>query len=49
MLLALAHCDRSAIYLASALLGTGIGLSFTAMANLIVATVPPDQIGVVTA
>jgi predicted MFS family arabinose efflux permease len=48
VLLALAHRDRSVIYLASAPLGTGIDLSLVAMANLIVATVPPDQTEVAT-
>jgi EmrB/QacA subfamily drug resistance transporter len=34
------------IYLASALLGAGIGLAFAALANLIVQAVRPDQTGV---
>src|SRR3954451_23336444 len=36
LLLALAHEQRWEIYVASALLGLGIGLAFAAMANLIV-------------
>jgi EmrB/QacA subfamily drug resistance transporter len=43
--------DRSAeweIYVAAALLGVGIGLSFSAMANLIVENVRQDQTGVAT-
>lgn len=45
-LLAFAH-DRSwEIYLASAILGVGFGLAFSAMSNLIVAAVPAEQTGV---
>jgi MFS family permease len=43
--------DRSQepeIYVAAGLLGIGIGLSFSAMANLIVQNVRPDQTGVAT-
>jgi EmrB/QacA subfamily drug resistance transporter len=43
--------DRSheiEIYVASTLLGIGIGLSFSAMANLIVQNVPQEQTGVAT-
>ena len=47
-LLALAHETRWEIYLASTLLGLGIGLAFAAMANLIVVAVRPDQTGVAT-
>src|SRR4051812_27163889 len=36
------------IYVAASLLGIGIGLSFSAMANLIVDNVPRDQTGVAT-
>jgi EmrB/QacA subfamily drug resistance transporter len=46
--LAVAHGARPDIYVASALLGIGIGLSFAAMANLIVVAVPADQTGVAT-
>jgi MFS family permease len=48
VLLALAHGARVDIYIASGLLGIGIGLAFAAMANLIVIAVPPDQTGVAT-
>jgi EmrB/QacA subfamily drug resistance transporter len=43
--------DRSSaadIYVAAGLLGIGIGLSFSAMANLIVQNVPQEQTGVAT-
>jgi EmrB/QacA subfamily drug resistance transporter len=46
--LAVAHGAHADIYVASALLGIGIGLSFAAMANLIVVAVPADQTGVAT-
>jgi EmrB/QacA subfamily drug resistance transporter len=48
VLLDLAHGARVDIYIASGLLGIGIGLAFAAMANLIVIAVPPDQTGVAT-
>jgi EmrB/QacA subfamily drug resistance transporter len=48
VLLLVAHDSKLPIYLASALLGVGIGLAFAAMANLIVQSVPPDQTGVAT-
>jgi EmrB/QacA subfamily drug resistance transporter len=47
-LLAVAHTERWEIYLASALMGVGIGLSFASMANLIVEAVPQTQTGVAT-
>jgi EmrB/QacA subfamily drug resistance transporter len=47
-LLAAAHTQRWEIYLASLLLGAGIGLAFAALANLIVEAVPPGQTGVAT-
>jgi EmrB/QacA subfamily drug resistance transporter len=47
-LLASAHHRHWEIYLASALLGIGVGFAFAAMANLIVEAVPPDQTGVAT-
>ncbi|MGX6449465.1 MFS transporter, partial [Patulibacter sp. S7RM1-6] len=47
-LLAVAHGAHWEIYLASALLGVGIGLSFAALANLIVGAVRQDQTGVAT-
>jgi MFS family permease len=43
-----AHSRPWHIYLATALLGAGIGLAFAAMANLIVIAVPPEQTGVAT-
>jgi EmrB/QacA subfamily drug resistance transporter len=48
---ALLVADRSQeweIYVAAGLLGIGIGLSFSAMANLIVQNVPQEQTGVAT-
>jgi EmrB/QacA subfamily drug resistance transporter len=48
VLLLVAHDSKLPIYLASALLGVGIGLAFAAMANLIVQAVPPAQTGVAT-
>ena len=44
--IAFAHDFQWEIYLASAILGVGIGLAFTAMSALIVAAVPPEQTGV---
>jgi MFS family permease len=38
--------SRWEIYVASALLGVGIGLAFASLANLIVEAVPPDETGV---
>ncbi|MCW2967759.1 MAG: transporter, partial [Solirubrobacteraceae bacterium] len=46
--LAAAHDQRWEIYVASGLLGLGIGLAFAAMANLIVESVRPDETGVAT-
>ena len=48
MLLALARDERWEIYVAAALLGSGIGLAFAAMANLIIENVGPEQTGVAT-
>lgn len=45
-ILAFAHQQRWEIYLASALLGVGLGLAFAAMSNLIVESVPANQVGV---
>ena len=42
------HDDSAPIYVASALLGVGIGLAFAAMANLIVQAVDVDETGVAT-
>lgn len=47
-LLAVAHEQPLEIYVATAVLGAGIGLAFAAMANLIVEAVPPEQTGVAT-
>jgi MFS family permease len=46
--LAVAHELRWEFYVASALLGIGIGLAFASLANLIVEAVRPDQTGVAT-
>jgi len=46
--LAVAHSRPLDFYIGSALLGIGIGLSFAAMANLIVEAVPAEQTGVAT-
>jgi EmrB/QacA subfamily drug resistance transporter len=48
VLLAVAHDQKWEIYVASAILGVGIGLAFASLANLIVEAVPPDQTGVAT-
>jgi MFS family permease len=45
-MLAFAHSHAWEIYLASTLLGVGLGLAFSAMSNLIVQAVPPAQTGV---
>ncbi|MQY31795.1 MFS transporter [Nocardia aurantia] len=47
-LLALGHDHDWQIYLATALLGVGIGLSFSSMPAIIVAAVPPAQTGAAT-
>ena len=46
LMLAFAHHQAWQIYLASTLLGVGLGLAFSAMSNLIVQAVPPAQTGV---
>jgi EmrB/QacA subfamily drug resistance transporter len=48
VLLALAHSAHWEIYLASFLLGAGVGFAFASMANLIVEAVRPDQTGIAT-
>ncbi len=48
VLLAVARDARWEIYVAAALLGSGIGLAFAAMANLIIENVGPQQTGVAT-
>jgi MFS family permease len=47
-LLSIERSQQWEIYLAATLLGIGIGLSFSAMANLIVQNVRPEQTGVAT-
>ena len=46
LILAFAHTQRWEIYAASTLLGVGLGMAFSAMSNLIVQAVPPEQTGV---
>jgi EmrB/QacA subfamily drug resistance transporter len=46
--LGLAHGEKLEIYLGAGLMGTGIGLAFASLANLIVEAVPPQQTGVAT-
>lgn len=46
LMLAFAHSQSWQIYVASTLLGIGLGLAFSAMSNLIVQAVPPAQTGV---
>jgi EmrB/QacA subfamily drug resistance transporter len=48
VLLSLLHDDQWNIYVASGILGLGIGFSFAAMANLIVEAVDQSQTGVAT-
>ncbi len=48
VLLAVAHSQHWQIYLASLLLGIGIGFAFASMANLIVEAVKPEETGVAT-
>ena len=48
VLLAVAHAHPGEVYVAAALMGVGIGLSFAALANLIVEAVRPDETGVAT-
>jgi EmrB/QacA subfamily drug resistance transporter len=45
-ILAFAHTSSWEIYAASAMIGVGLGLAFSAMSNLIVQAVPPAQTGV---
>ena len=45
-ILAFAHDQPWEIYLASTLLGIGLGLAYSAMSSLIVEAVPPAQTGV---
>jgi MFS family permease len=48
VVLLVAHGEKLPIHAASALLGAGIGLAFSALPNLIVQSVPQDQTGVAT-
>lgn len=48
LVLVVARSQQWEVYVASALLGTGIGLAFGALANLIVENVRQDQTGVAT-
>ena len=48
VLLAFARSERWEIYVAALLLGTGIGLAFAAMVNLIIENVGPAETGVAT-
>ena len=48
VVLAVAHDAHWQVYLASLLLGIGVGFAFASMANLIVEAVRPDQTGVAT-
>lgn len=46
LFLALAHDQKWEIYASMAVMGVGFGMAFSAMPNLIVAAVPPEQTGV---
>jgi MFS family permease len=48
VLLTAEHGEPWHIYLATTLMGAGIGLAFASLANLIVEAVPPEQVGVAT-
>jgi EmrB/QacA subfamily drug resistance transporter len=48
VLLAVAHTEKWEMYVASGILGVGIGLAFASLANLIVEAVRPEQTGVAT-
>jgi EmrB/QacA subfamily drug resistance transporter len=48
VMLAVAHDQHWEIYVASGILGAGIGLAFASLANLIVEAVPREQTGVAT-
>ncbi|MFC4034872.1 MFS transporter [Streptomyces polygonati] len=45
-LLAFAHQEKWELFLATAIMGVGFGLAFSAMSSLIVSAVPPEQTGV---
>ncbi|MGF7236063.1 MAG: MFS transporter [Frankia sp.] len=46
MLIAFAHTQKWEIYLATAVMGLGLGLVYSAMSSLVVVSVPPEQTGV---
>ncbi len=46
--MAVAHAHPYDMLISAALLGIGIGLAFSALGNLIVQAVPPEQTGVAT-
>jgi MFS family permease len=48
LILAVAHSEHWHVYLASLLLGVGMGFAFASMSNLIVEAVRPDQTSVAT-
>jgi EmrB/QacA subfamily drug resistance transporter len=48
VLLALTRSERWEVYVAALLLGTGIGLAFAAMVNLIIENVGPGETGIAT-
>jgi EmrB/QacA subfamily drug resistance transporter len=48
VLLVVAHDERWEIYVAALLLGTGIGLAFASMVNLIIENVGPAETGIAT-
>jgi EmrB/QacA subfamily drug resistance transporter len=48
LMLTFAHAHHWEVYVASGLLGAGIGLAFASLANLIVEAVPREQTGVAT-
>jgi EmrB/QacA subfamily drug resistance transporter len=45
-ILAFAHDEKWELYVATAIMGVGVGLVFACLSNLIVAAVPPEQTGV---
>jgi EmrB/QacA subfamily drug resistance transporter len=47
-ILAFAHSERWEVFVASGLMGVAFGVAFSAMSNLIVVAVPPEQTGVAT-
>jgi EmrB/QacA subfamily drug resistance transporter len=47
-LMAVGHATHFNMYVATALMGTGIALAFSSLANLIVEAVPPEQTAVAT-